>query len=481
MSGIDIDTLTLVDAMKSLRERRFSSIELLRAIYARYEATEPILQSFVEIYPDDAVAQAVVADRRLAISKTPPPLLGLPVAIKDIFDIAGKQTRCNSELRRDVPVAHRDSEPVHRLRLLGMVLWGKTVTQEFAAGVISDPARNPWNIDHVPGGSSGGSAASVAAGTSLAALGSDTGGSIRIPASATGTVGLKPTYGRIDLKGVFPLSPSLDTAGPITRTVADAVVMWLALMKRGADIWSAVERFEEAAREPSLRGKRIGVLEAVVSDRMQPDVARAFVAALDRLRDLGAEIVECNWADLAAARASALLISRVESASVHHEALRTTSEGIREDVRLRFEVGALLSGDVYLRARQARSAARESIADLYATQRLDAIALPTLPATAPTRSDPRVTYPDGTVEGAGPALTRFTMPWNATGQPAISVPCGFDAKGLPIGLSFVGRPDEELALCEIAQAYERAAGWHLQRPPVQQMADDDAKESIGPR
>lgn len=466
MSNVDIDSLSLTQAMRGLRDRTFSSMELVRAVYQRYEQTEPELLSFVELYTDDAVAQAAVADRRLALSKSPPPLLGIPIAIKDIFDVAGKPTVCNSELRRDAAVADRDSEPVHRMRLAGAVLWGKTVTQEFAAGVISAPARNPWNTDRIPGGSSGGSAASIAAGTSLGALGSDTGGSIRIPASLTATVGLKPTYGRIDLKGVFPLSASLDTAGPIARTVADVAVMHLALTRRLPEVWETASAFERAAASPSLKGRRIGVLASIVDDRMQAGVRSSFEAALESLHELGAEIVECDWEDIGAARASALLIQRIESAAVHHRALRDSPDGIGEDTRLRFEVGALLSGDVYLRARAARQAARQSIAALYAAHNLDAIAAPTLPATAPPRSDTRVRYDDGTVEAVGPAMTRFTLPWNATGQPVISVPCGFDQDTLPIGLSLVGRPDDELRLCEIAQAYERATRWYLRRPAL---------------
>ena len=466
MTEPDLDTLTLVGAISGLRARTFSSLELLGAVHARYQATEPALNSWVQLYEADALAQATVADRRLAATATPPPLLGIPIGVKDIFDIAGKPTCCNSELRRDAPVAHRDSEPVHRMRRAGAVLLGKTVTQEFAAGVISAPARNPWNPDRVPGGSSGGSAASVAAGTSLAALGSDTGGSIRIPASVTGTVGLKPTLGRIDLGGVFPLSSSLDTVGPITRTVADAVAMYLALINRLAEVGETIDRFEQAATSPTLAGVRVGVLTSFFNERLQPGVATAFAAAVEQLRDLGAEIIECDWEDARAARASALLISRVESAAVHHDALRDSPDGIGEDVRLRFEAGALLSGDIYLRARQARQAVKQSIAELYRSHGLDALVVPTLPATAPSAVDPFVTYTEGDSEGAGPALTRFTMPWNATGQPVISVPCGFDESELPVGLSFVGRPDDELRLCEIAQAYERAAGWFLCRPPM---------------
>jgi aspartyl-tRNA(Asn)/glutamyl-tRNA(Gln) amidotransferase subunit A len=459
---IDTDTLTLTGAWAALRSGELSAVDLFRSMVERYTETEPELHAWVAFDIDQAAAQAVVADRRLRASPNPPPLLGIPVGIKDIFDVAGKATRCNSRLREDVAVAPRDAETVHRLRKAGAVLMGKTVTQEFAAGVVSAPSRNPWDTDRVPGGSSGGSAVAVAAGTALAALGSDTGGSIRIPAAVTGTVGLKPTWGRIPMTGAFPLSPSLDTAGPIALTVADAAVVWQVLANRLGDVPGTIEAL--AGAEPSLAGTRIGVPETYFTERLQPGVEAAFTASLELLRELGAELVAVRWEDARAAHAAAMLISRVESASLHHDALRTRPELFGEDVRDRFEVGALLSGDVYLRARRARVAVRDSIAAVYRQFRLDALVAPSTPATAPLAERLEAEYPDGSIEGVGPALTRLTMPWNATGQPVVSVPCGFDGGGMPVGLSFVGRPDEELALCAIAHAYEQAAGWFRQRP-----------------
>jgi aspartyl-tRNA(Asn)/glutamyl-tRNA(Gln) amidotransferase subunit A len=181
---------------------------------------------------------------------------------------------------------------------------------------------------------------------------------------------------------------------------------------------------------------------------------------------LGAEIIEVAWDDAPAAHAAAMLISRAESASVHHEALRSCPERIEDDVRTRFEVGAMLPGDAVLQAYRARAAVRDSIAGLYREHRLDAIVAPTTPATALRADRLEASFPDGTVDAVGPALTRLTMPWNATGQPVISVPCGFDEAHLPVGLSFVGWPDEELSLGRIAQAYERAAGWHRRRAAI---------------
>nr|MBA2277183.1 amidase [Chloroflexia bacterium] len=461
---LDLATLTLRDAATALAERRLSAVELMRETLLRIERTEPALHAWVEVYARESMYQAEVADRRRATPTPQPPLLGVPVGIKDIFDIAGKQTRCNAPLRADAPVAGRDAEAVHALRRDGAILIGKTVTQEFAAGVVSAPARNPWNPDHIPGGSSGGSAAAVAAGCCLGALGSDTGGSIRIPASVTGTVGLKPTYGRLSTAGVFPLAPSLDTVGPIARTVHDAAILYLSIAGRTREIDTLPELLP--AGGGALGGTRIATLGGFFAEQLQPGVATAFARGVDTLRELGAEIVTCDWAEAQAARAVALLLSRVESAAVHRDALRESPDLIGEDLRLRIEVGTLLRGDTYLAVRQARLAVRRSITALYRTHQLDAVVVPTLPATAPRADNLIVTYPDGVEEPVGAALLRLTMPWNATGQPAISVPCGFDAAGLPVGLSLIGRPDAELDLCRLAHALEHAAGWHTHHPPL---------------
>lgn len=465
MTGIDIDNLTLTGARKALAEGQFSAVELVYAIYARIDATEPAIHAYVETYAREGLAQAQVADRRRPVSRPTPPLLGIPIGVKDIFDIAGKHTMCGSELRAGCEVAARDSDAVHALRRAGAVLHGKTVTNELAAGVLSPPARNPWDSARIPGGSSGGSGASVAVGSCLGALGSDTGGSIRIPASVTGTVGLKPTYGRLSTKGVFPLAASLDTVGPIARSVADAAVLYLVLCGRTGEVES-VEGQLTASRDTALRGVRVGVLTSFFNERVQPDVAAAFETAMVTLRDLGAEIVECNWPHAPAARAVALLISRVESAAVHQLALRSTPNLISDDVRYRLEIGTMTPGVTYVQARQTREAVKASIAALYRDHDLAAIVTPTTAATAPTADDPVVRWPDGNEESASAVLTRFTMPWNATGQPVISVPCGFDGDDLPVGLSFVGRPDEEVALCELANAYEQTTEWRQRRPPI---------------
>lgn len=457
--------LTVRSAAELLRTGALSAVELTEAALARIEQTEPRLRAYVEVTADAARAAAREADRERRDGHDRGPLHGIPVAVKDIFDVAGLPTRCGSRSRDEVAPARTDAAAVARLRAAGAVIVGKTVTQEFAAGVISAPARNPWDPGRIPGGSSGGSAAAVGSGSCLAALGSDTGGSIRIPASVVGIVGLKPTYGSLSTAGVYPLSWALDTIGPLTRTVEDAALVVDLLAGRDSTDREAIARF---ARTDRLDGVRLGVPRPHLFDRLQPGVRAAVEAAIATFRDLGAEVVETPWPEAAAARAAAFLLNRIESVTVHAELLTTGSARRRllnDDLRVRLEAGALIPTSLYLRARQAREVIKQSIARLFAEHRLDAIVTPTTPATAVSAERPVIVDEAGE-EAVGIGYTRLTMPFNATGQPALSLPCGFDESGLPVGLQLAGRPFAEAGLCRIGHAYERTAGWFHQRPPL---------------
>jgi len=453
----DLATLTIQDAIRGLDIRAFSTVELVAATLARIEVTEPAIHAYVTVLEQQAREEAIAADRLRATERRTRPLLGIPLGVKDLFDVVGTQTLCNAPQRRNVPVATVDAPAVASLRRDGGIVVGKTVTQEYAAGVVSDPARNPWDTDRVPGGSSGGSAAAVAIGSALGALGSDTGGSIRTPAAVTGTVGLKPTYGRLSAKGVYPLAPGLDTVGPIARSVADAVILYLSLADRPAEIDRVPELLAPFGPE-GLEGVRIGVLGGFFAENVQPDVLASFAEAVGVLRQLDAEIVETTWDEAAHARGIGALLNRIESGAIHYDHLRVEADLLRPDPRGRFEAGELLPAITYLRARRAREVARDRIATLFRDQRLDLVVAPTVAATAPRADDLRVEFPDG-IEGIGTALTRFTMPWNATGQPVISVPSGADRDGMPIGIAFVGRPDDELGISRVAAQYERATQW----------------------
>jgi len=452
----------LREAAAALRAGSVSSVELTSAALARIAAAEPALRAFVLVMADEARAEAARADKELRAGHDRGPLHGLPVAIKDIVDVRGVPTRAGSLALADAPPAAADAPVVRRLRGAGAVIVGKTVTQEFAAGTISPPARNPWDPARIPGGSSGGSAAAVAAGSVFAALGTDTGGSIRCPAAVTGIVGLKPTLGRVDRGGILPLAWSLDTAGPLAPTVADAAAVFAAIGDRP---WSG---FDPGQAPADLAGVRLGVARPHFFDRLLPPVAAAVEAAVDQMRRLGATVVEAPWAEAAAARDIAFVINRVETAAVHERLFRDDPARfvlLNPDLRARIAAGPRLPATAYLRALRVRTLIRDSASRLFADHRLDALLVPTLPATAAPADDLTVDHADGSdPEPVNAAYTRLTMPFNATGQPALSLPCGFDPQGLPIGLQLAGRPDGEATLCRIGHAYERAAGWHRRRP-----------------
>jgi aspartyl-tRNA(Asn)/glutamyl-tRNA(Gln) amidotransferase subunit A len=331
----DILSLSISQLGAAYRRRELSPVDVTEACLTSIEQTEPALHAWVEISAETARAEARVAEAEMNDGVDRGPLHGVPVGIKDIFDVAGMPTRCGSSSRAQQAPATSDSASAAALRAGGAVFLGKTVTQEFAAGVISPPARNPWDPARIPGGSSGGSAAALAAHNCFAAMGSDTGGSIRIPAAACGVVGFKPTYDSLSAAGVYPLSWSLDTVGPLARSVDDAAVTWSVLAGRDASQSTAAD----------LREFRIGIAGPFFLDNIQPAVRDAFATTLETLRDLGADVVEAPWEEAAAARAIGFLLNRAETAVVHGAVARDEPEVFAQfnpDLRLR--VAARLDG-----------------------------------------------------------------------------------------------------------------------------------------
>ncbi|HKG27247.1 MAG TPA: amidase, partial [Thermomicrobiales bacterium] len=311
--------LSIQRAGASLRNGSLSAVELTESTLRRIAQTEPALHAYVHVLAEEALAAARQADADLRAGTDRGPLHGIPIAIKDIFDVRGVPTRCGSRVREQAAPAAEDAVSVARVRAAGAVIIGKTTTQEFAAGVVSAPARNPWDPSRIPGGSSGGSAAAVAAGSATAAFGSDTGGSIRNPASLCGIVGLKPTYGTVSTRGVFPLAWSLDTVGPLARTVEDAALVFDAIADQPG-------RNATAEIGEGLRGLRLGVPRLHFYDRLQSAVRAAVEAALVVFADLGAEVVETPWADAQVARATSFVINRVETVGVHGAGVRATRD-----------------------------------------------------------------------------------------------------------------------------------------------------------
>ncbi|MEU1823183.1 amidase [Streptomyces abikoensis] len=433
--------LSLAEAAGAIAAGGLSPTELTGSVLARIDAVEPRLNAYVEVFADAARRDAAAAEREIAAGRRRGPLHGVPMALKDLIDVAGLPTTASSRVREH-HVAERDSTVAARLAEAGAVLLGKTHTHEFAYGLTTPQTRNARAADRVAGGSSGGSAVAVAAGTATFALGTDTGGSIRVPAALNGVVGLKPTYGLVPVDGVVPLSWSLDHVGPLTRTVGDAGLVLAALTGR------------EAAAPGGVAGVRVGVPRNHYFERVTPEVAEAVRAATARLADLGARLVdvEIPMADHIQGTQWGLMVP--EASSVHEETLRTSPELYTPDVRLLLEAGEhVLAGD-YLRAQRARALMRQEWARLFAE--VDVVAAPAVPMVAARADQPAVAWPDGTIEPVSDAYVRLSAPANITGAPALSLPVGVDGAGLPIGMQLIGRPFGEATVLDVGRAVEEA-------------------------
>jgi Asp-tRNA(Asn)/Glu-tRNA(Gln) amidotransferase A subunit family amidase len=448
---------TVVEASAAIRAGELSPVELVETVLARIERLDPLIDSYVEVYAEEALAQAREAESAVGRGEPLGPLHGIPVALKDLYDMAGRSTLAGSAVR----AGHRaeaDSVVTSLLRAAGAILIGKTVTHEFAFGVISAPTRNPWRVDTIPGGSSGGSAAAMSAGLCLAAMGTDTGGSIRIPSGLTGLVGLKPTFGRVSKRGVAPLSWSLDHTGPMTRTVADAALVFQAIAGYDAADPDAVDEPVTdvlAGLDAGVEGLRIGVPRNFFFDGVAPEVGDAVAAALDVLAGAGAVLVDVTVPDVELTPEAVTAIVGVEAALIHQEEMRTRPQDYTEDTRRRLAAGSMIPGTAYVAALHQRR--RVAAGFRVAMSEVDILATPTLPVTAP---------PYGSSPDVMSVLSRLTAPMNAAGLPALAVPCGFGADTLPASLQLVGRPFDEATVLRAGQAFQQRTDWHTKQPPL---------------
>jgi aspartyl-tRNA(Asn)/glutamyl-tRNA(Gln) amidotransferase subunit A len=446
-----------------LAAKELSPVELTEATLARIEQLEPKLNAFITVTADSARHAARAAEAAIMAGHHLGPLHGIPVGIKDLYATRGVATTYGSPLFADW-VPDFDAAAVERLKRAGAVLVGKTNLHELAYGSTSanahyGPVRNPWRPDHHPGGSSGGSAAAVAAGMAHAAMGSDTGASIRQPAACCNIVGLKPTFGRVSKFGALPLAWSQDHAGPLTRTVRDAALVLQALAGHDTrDPTSAPRAVPDfsADLERGVRGSRIGVARAFFFEHCDPEVVAAVETALARLESLGAHLEEVMLPDMAAAFTIGTITIAVEGAAYHAADLRARPELFSPELRAAFELGSFYSAIDYVQAQRLRR--HLMVETERALAGLDAVVMPTSPVPATP------------IAGAPPEHAmlrpRNTMPFNVLGLPALSIPCGFTAGGLPIGLQIVGKAFDEAGILRIAQAYEQATDWHRRRPPV---------------
>jgi aspartyl-tRNA(Asn)/glutamyl-tRNA(Gln) amidotransferase subunit A len=458
-------TLPITELARRIAARQLSSAALVTACLDRIARLDGALQSFVHLAPA-ALDAARAADAEIARTGPRGPLHGIPVGIKDNYSTADLPTRAGTSVPA-LTFPMEDSHCVARLRAAGAVILGKLRMHEFAWGMVTPPARNPWDPERVPGGSSGGSGAAVAARLCPAALGSDTGGSIRIPAALCGVVGLKPTYGRVGRSGIVPHSWSLDHAGPLTRTVADAALMLQILA--GPDSGDPATRAEPvpdytAGLDQPLRGLRVAVIRNHFFDAVDDDVAAAVDGALRYFTDQGCAVRDVTVPSLRYGLGAIYAIELASSTAYHDRSLaRGHVAGFAGDVRDLVEMGRLVTGPDYLKAEQARAVIMAEMAAVLAEA--DVIVGPASPLTA-WRTDETEVAIAGRAESVLAASWRLTYPFNLTGLPAIALPCGFDRRGLPISLQIAGRPFAEAVVLRAAHQYERAHDWCCRVPPL---------------
>jgi aspartyl-tRNA(Asn)/glutamyl-tRNA(Gln) amidotransferase subunit A len=481
--------LTLHDATNKLRKRELSSVELTQAVFERISDTEAKIHAYITLAQDAALEQARQADERLKRDGGASPLLGIPIAVKDNFLTCGLRTTCASKLLGDF-IPPYDATTVQRLRAASAVVTGKTNLDEFAMGSSAEnsaffPTRNPWNLDRISGGSSGGSAAAVAADQCIVALGTDTGGSIRQPAACCGVVGLKPTYGRVSRFGIIAFASSMDQVGPMTKDVRDAALLLEAIAGHDPADSTSVERVVPRytdALTGDIKGLRIGIPKEYFVLGMQPEVERAVRVAVQELDKKGAVIEEISLPHTEYAVAVYYIVATAEASSnlARYDGMRyghranardltetymiSRDEGFGAEVKRRIMLGtyALSAGyydAYYLKAQRVRTLIKQDFDEVF--KRCDVIVTPTMPTTAfkigEKTQDPLQMY----------LSDIYTISINLAGLPALSLPCGFDQDGMPIGMQIIGKHFDESTILRAAHAYEQGAEWHKKKPRIE--------------
>jgi aspartyl-tRNA(Asn)/glutamyl-tRNA(Gln) amidotransferase subunit A len=471
MTDADLCYLSIAELARRVEARALSPVELTEAYLRRIEAIDGEVHAYVTLTALRALDDARRAEAEIARGEYRGPLHGIPIALKDLYDTAGIRTTGHSRVYLD-RVPSEDATATAKLRAAGTVLLGKLAMHELATGAPDPdgpfpPARNPWDLARQPSGSSSGSGAAVAAGLCAGSLGSDTGGSIRGPASWCGIVGHKPTYGLVSRRGVLPLSWTLDHCGPMARTVEDCAILLQAIAGHdslddgSADV--AIPDYRAALDEP-VDGLRVGVPRAYLDGvrDLASETRQAFDAAVSALEPLGARVVDVEPEHLEHAEAIGTGILVAEAYAYHEENLRTRLRDFGPGFRGRVVRGALWSAADYVQATRAR--ARFARAMWATMAEVDVLAMPT--SAVPAEPFPNPANPAPSVGGMASGRTSFTRIFNITGQPSISVPCGFTPGGLPVGLMLSGRPFEDATVLRLAHAYERAHDWHARRPAV---------------
>ena len=452
----DLNRLGVGEALQAISHKEVSALDLVKTALERIAQVDPELKCYISVMEEQAIEAARQAK--------PGTLTGVPFSVKDLYETAGVRTTAGSKFFANY-VPERDAEAVHRLRQAGAVILGKTNMHEIALGLTTvnphyGTCRNPWDRTRVSGGSSGGSAAALAARLCAGSLGSDTGGSIRVPAALCGIVGLKPTYGRVSLRGVIPLSWNLDHAGPMARQVRDVALILQALAGYDPeDPYSIDAPVDDYLSEidGGVKGMRLALVRGEYFEQNHPEVQAALEQAARDLSSIGAHVDEIEDPGLYSAALANGMMTTADAAAYHHERLVEKPGDFGADVLRRLRGGEDLPMRDYIMARRTQTLLRRQFARLF--ERFDGLLLPTTPVTAPP-----IEGPDA-VELAR-LLTRYTAPFNLTGLPALSLPCGFDLNGLPVGLQIVGPAWGERQVLQIGYAYEQIHRWYLKEPLI---------------
>ena len=473
MAAHALQFATIEQLQPLLAKKKVSPVELAKLYLSRIERFDGRLNAFRTVTPERALADARRAENELFHGRCRGPVHGIPIALKDNIRTRGIRTTAGSAILRDF-IPDEDATVVRRLRRAGAVLLGKTNLHEFAYGITSEnphygATHNPWSEERISGGSSGGSAAATAAGLCVAALGTDTGGSIRIPAALCGIVGLKPTFGRVSVQGVFPLAPSFDHVGTLARSVADAATLLAAIAGRDPqDPASVAAPREDLLRTLTRRTRkiRLGLPKEHFWTRLDPEVRRRAEAAVKDMVRQGAIVREISLPTTASAVDAATTVALVEARRVHERAgyFPARASEYAADGRERLEQGGHVSAVEFLQAREVLEVSKAEFEA--ALRHVDAIVTPTTPVSAPLIGAQSVWVGDAE-ESVRSALVRLNRPGNFTGLPAISVPCGFTSEGLPVGLQLIGPAFGEAGIVAIAHRYEQAHGWSSSHPKLE--------------
>ena len=469
--GSELVRLTLSEAARLVKAREVSPVELVDASLERIAAVDPQLAAFILVFEKEARQVAKAAEMMVMAGHDLGPLHGIPIALKDNVALRGFPTTAGSKILADW-IPDQDATVAARLRQAGAVFVGKLNMHEFAWGGTSDnphygTVRNPWNVDRFPAGSSGGSGAAVAARACYGAIGTDTGGSIRLPSAINGIVGIRPTYGRVSNHGIVPLAWSMDTAGPMTRTVEDCALMFGAVAghdpKDAATGRAAVPDYTDGMRS-GIEGLRIGIIPGYFFHRLQAPVREAVTGALDVMVKAGAQLVDVDIRNIHGNISAQLTIEAAEPSTWHQRWLRERPDDYGDDVRTLLEVGELLLATHYLQAQRYRSLLRSEFIDAF--KRVDVFVCPTLPFTATRIGEMKVVIEPGQEEEMLSAIMQFTGVPSLTGLPSLNVPCGFDPDGMPIGMQIIGRPFDEATLFRAGAAYQAATDFHRRAPRI---------------